>query len=83
VTGREPDDLAAGNGEPGAVRVIRLCQVVPGSGVIPVRGSAAGCVHPFACPRPRGRGAWGGSASKSRNSTWHRYYHVPRRTRLY
>ena len=30
----------------------------------PVRRSAAGCIHPFACPR-RGRCAGGGSASKS------------------
>lgn len=62
VTGREPDDLAAGNGKPGRAGA---CLVVSGPSHVRVSsgaGSAAGCSHPFAGPG-RGRDAWGGSAS--------------------
>jgi MFS family permease len=46
----------------GAVRVFGCVRSshVPGH---PVRCSATGCIHPFACPG-RGREAWGGSASE-------------------
>ena len=52
VTGREPDDLAAGTGAGSRGRAgrIRLFRSVPWWG--PGAGSAAGCSHPFACPRP-------------------------------
>ena len=33
------------------MRGVRLCQVVP-CPVSSGAGSAAGCIHPFACPRP-------------------------------
>ncbi len=50
VTGREPDDLAAGNGSRGPCWGVRLfSRSVPWSSGA---GSAAGCIHPFACPRP-------------------------------
>ena len=61
VTGRQPDDRAAGNGSRGPCGCIRLFGSVPCPGSSGA-GSAAGCSHPFACPG-RGRGAWGGSAS--------------------
>jgi len=51
VAGRVPDDLAAGKREPGVVRGVRLFRSVPWAGLSGC-GSAAGCVHPFACPRP-------------------------------
>ena len=58
VTGREPDDLAAGKREPGPCGDIRLFRSVPmvGSGGA---GSAAGCSHPFAYPRPGAGGRMG------------------------
>jgi hypothetical protein len=51
VTGREPDDLGGGKREPGAVRGCSVVRVRPMSGSSGA-GSAAGCSHPFACPRP-------------------------------
>jgi hypothetical protein len=65
VTGREPDDLAAGEREPGAVRGMRLFRSVPypvSSGA----GSAAGCSHPFGCPG--GAGAHGAGPRQGRRS---------------
>ena len=62
VPGREPDDLAAGNGSRGRAWGIRLCQVVPCSGDHPVRAVPLAAVIPSRVPG-RGRGAWGGSAS--------------------
>lgn len=50
VTGWEPDDWATGNGSR-AMRGIRLFRSVP-CPVSSGAGSAAGCSHPFACPRP-------------------------------
>jgi len=61
VTGREPDDLAAGNGEPGVQVRVRLCQVRPMSGSS-VRAVPLAAVIPSQGPG-RGRAAWGGSAS--------------------
>src|SRR5258708_4055154 len=50
-TGREPDDRAAGNGSRGWCGGVRLFGSVP-CPVSSGAGSAAGCSHPFACPRP-------------------------------
>jgi hypothetical protein len=52
VTGWEPDDLAAGErGAGGRAGSVRLFRFVPCSGLSGA-GSAAGCSHPFAWPRP-------------------------------
>src|SRR5215831_1896468 len=59
ATGREPDDLAAGNGSRGAVRGIFGCSGPSPCTGLSGAGSAAGCSHPFAPVPGRGRGAWG------------------------
>ena len=56
----EPDDQAAGNGSRGPCRGIRLFRCVPMFRCYPGAGSAAGCSHPFACPRP-----WPGGMGRS------------------
>ena len=63
VTGRVPDDLAAGKRGPGGCGAYSVVQVRP---MVRSRGagSAAGCSHPFACRRPGAGAAWGGSASE-------------------
>jgi hypothetical protein len=61
VTRREPDDLAAGNGSRGRCGVFGCFRSVPWAGSSGA-GSAAGCSHPFACPRP-GPGGMGRCAS--------------------
>jgi hypothetical protein len=64
VTGREPDDVAAGNRSRGLFA--RWYSVVfgpvPGSGFIPVRAVPLAAFIPSRGPG-RGRGAWGGFAS--------------------
>ena len=50
VTARAPDDGAAGNGS--RFSGMRLSGPVPRYRGDPGAGSAAGCIHPFACPRP-------------------------------
>ena len=41
------------------VRVLFACWSVPDRRGFPVRGSAVGCAHPFACPGPLGPGRHG------------------------
>ena len=52
MTGREPDDVGGGEtgagGRAGGIRLFRSVPCPVSSGA----GSAAGCSHPFACPRP-------------------------------
>ena len=79
MTGREPDDLAAGNGSRGAVQGIGLFRPVP-CPVSSGAGSAAGCSHPFACSRPwpgcmgrvRGRRRSGGVNQTGARAVWGR-----------
>ena len=52
LTSREPDDVAAGNGSRLGGCGYSVVSGRPMFRVHPVRGSAAGCIHPFACPRP-------------------------------
>jgi len=78
VAGREPDDLAAGNGSPGVVRGIRLFQVVPCFRVI--RCGQCRWLHSSLRVDPgRGRGAWGGSASEGRSGGANQIGAPPRR----
>ena len=67
VTGRVPDDLAAGNGSRDRAGGIFGCSG-PSHGGSRGAGSAAGCSHPFACPRPAGPGPHGAGPRQKRRS---------------
>ena len=66
AAGREPDDGAAGNGSRGVCGGYLVVRSGPSRGQGLAGGSAAGCIHPFAC-RGRGRGRMGRSASEKRS----------------
>ena len=66
MTGREPDDGAAGNGGRGPCRGVLGYSGPSHVRCLPVRAVPLAAVIPSRVPG-RGRGAWGGSASEKRS----------------
>src|ERR1019366_9534400 len=76
VNGREPDDLAAGEREPGPCGGYSVVSGRPMFRVHPVRAVPLAAFIPSPGPG-RGRGAWGGSASEGRSGGANRMGALP------